>query len=90
MRISKYLAAVLSCLAFAGTTAFVTAAAAPATAAIVNGGGKGDANTGEDFIVEEGDFFLNEEDDPNPFADEDKKHLHRAFGEGEGEGEGEE
>ena len=68
MRIPKHLAAVLSCLAFAGATAFVTAAAAPATAAIVNGGGSGSGNFGEDFIVEEGDFFLNEEDDPNPFG----------------------
>jgi hypothetical protein len=66
MRIPKHLAAVLTCLAFAGATAFVTAAAAPAIAAVANGGGG--ANFGEDFIIEEGDFFLNEEDDPKPFG----------------------
>jgi hypothetical protein len=72
MRIPKHLAVIVSSLAFAGATAFVTAAAAPATAAILTGGHGGHeregggANFGEDFILEEGDFFLNEEDDPHP------------------------
>jgi hypothetical protein len=71
MRIQKHMAVALSSLAFAGVAVSTVAAAAPATASVVaghghGGGGGGGANFGEDFIVEEGDFFLNEEDDPNP------------------------
>ncbi|MBC6459162.1 hypothetical protein [Actinomadura sp. HBU206391] len=63
MRITKHLAIAVSSLAFAGAAAFGTAFAVPATAAIPAGGG-GDFQS-EDFVIEEGDFFLNEENDPH-------------------------
>jgi hypothetical protein len=76
MRITKLLAVAVSSLAFAGAAAFGTAAfAAPATAAILAGGGGGGELQGEDFTLEEGDFFLNEENDPQ-FPHEGMHHGH--------------
>jgi hypothetical protein len=70
MRIPKHMAVAASTLAFAGSAAFITTVAGPASAAVpatVQGGfggfGRGESfNPGDDFIVEEGDFFVNEED----------------------------
>jgi hypothetical protein len=85
MRIPKHMAVAASTLAFAGSAAFFTMAAAPASAASAASaaisataqarglghgfGGFGREEEaqgpGEDFIVEEGDFFVNEEDGSN-------------------------
>jgi hypothetical protein len=80
MRIPKHMAVAASTLAFAGSAVFFTMAAGPASAAISatvqdegmghgfgRGLGRGEEaqGPGEDFIVEEGDFFVNEEDGSN-------------------------
>jgi hypothetical protein len=74
------MAVAASTLAFAGSAVFFTMAAGPASAAISatvqdegmghgfgRGLGRGEEaqGPGEDFIVEEGDFFVNEEDGSN-------------------------
>jgi hypothetical protein len=81
MRIPKHMAVAASTLAFAGSAVFFTMAAGPASAAIsatvqdegmghgmgrgFGRGGEEAQGPGEDFIVEEGDFFVNEEDGSN-------------------------